>query len=574
MKARVLFIDDNHSLSRIAVSIANEYKPEGVVLESAGYASVDVTPQLLEILSAYNIDCEDSLAINDVSNRKYDLVVDLSENIKSEVFPGIPPVIRWNFSSAINNENISQLTSNIKGLFINGFFNTLLQQRTCLTDVLNSLQDGIIAHDLKRKIFLFSRGAEILTGVNKEMVLGRDCHDLFKPHFCGDQCIFCNDDADYTKMPGCSYTALFNPADGSRKEFDVTRMPLRNEFGEVIGAIATIHDTTRIRQLESILGEAESFSGIIGQDYKMLELFDLIKSLAQSDFPVMITGESGTGKELVAAAVHKESNRRDRLFVPVNCGALPEGTLESELFGHVKGAFTGAIKDKKGRFELADKGTLFLDEIGELSLRMQVKLLRVLQEGRFEPLGSEQSKKVDVRVLCATNRNLKEMVREGTFRDDLYYRLAVVPVEVPPLRERRNDIALLAQHFLEKNSAKLNRGKIAFSEEALNFLLEYDWPGNVRQLQNAIQFSLIKCRGTVIMSDHLPPEITSTITQPLMFAHTPGKAGRKPKLTIEMVQRALEKAGGNKAKAARQLGVGRATLYNFINANPSVPEYT
>jgi PAS domain S-box-containing protein len=436
------------------------------------------------------------------------------------------------------------------------------------------LQDGIIAHDLDRKIFLFSHGAEVLTGVSTEQVLGRDCHELFTSHLCGDQCLFCGVRADYSKMPKSSYSVTFNTSEGLRKEFDMTRVPLRNEFGEVFGTIATIRDTTRVRELEARLGETQSFSGIIGQDHKMLEVFGLIKDLAQSDFPVVITGESGTGKELVAAAVHKESNRRDRLFVPVNCGALPEGTLESELFGHLRGSFTGAIRDKKGRFELADKGTLFLDEISELSLRMQVKLLRVVQEGMFEPVGSEHSRKVDVRILCATNKNLKEMVAAGTFREDLYYRLAVVPIEIPPLRERRNDIAMLARHFLEKNSVKLAREGISFSEEALSCLMNHQWPGNVRQLQNAIQFSLVKCRGQIILPDHLPPEVVTASFMPASYPHTPGKSGRKPKLTLEIVERAMAKAGGNKAKAARFLGVGRATLYNFLNVHKNVLEYS
>ncbi|MBN1129226.1 MAG: sigma 54-interacting transcriptional regulator, partial [Chitinispirillaceae bacterium] len=283
-----------------------------------------------------------------------------------------------------------------------------------------------------------------------------------------------------------------------------------------------------------------------------------------------ITGESGTGKELVAAAIHNESTRRDRLFVPVNCGALPEGIIESELFGHVKGAFTGAIRDKKGRFELADKGTLFLDEIADLSPRMQVKLLRVLQEGVFEPVGSEQPRRVDVRLICATNRDLKELVRTGAFRDDLYYRLAVMPILLPPLRQRRNDIVLLTRHFLGQNAEKLSRSGISIADEALSLLMNYAWPGNVRQLQNCIQFALIKCRGTVILPEHLPPEITSAARLTSFAQKGTGRAGRKPKLTSDAVERALVKSGNNKAKAARLLGVGRATLYIFLNEHREI----
>jgi PAS domain S-box-containing protein len=583
METTVLFIDDNYIAARIAEVVARDLIPEGVHLESAGCNPVFASQEVMDhFLSVYNTKWSAPVSIDEVIGKKYDLIISFSEiDIGTvRIFPGAPPVIRWkippvDLTSADSLRNCGDLLiANIRDLFGLGYFNALLQQRTLLGSVFNSLQDGIIAHDLNRKIFLFSHGAEILTGVSRELVLGRDCHELFISHFCGEQCLFCGEHADYSKMPKSSYSVTFNTSDGSRKEFDMTRAPLRNEFGVVIGTIATIRDTTRVHELEARLGETESFSGIIGQDHKMLDLFGLIKDLAQSDYPVVITGESGTGKELVAAAVHKESNRRDRLFVPVNCGALPEGTLESELFGHLRGSFTGAIRDKKGRFELADKGTLFLDEISELSLRMQVKLLRVVQEGVFEPVGSEHSRKVDVRILCATNRNLKEMVAEGTFREDLYYRLAVVPIEIPPLRERRTDIAILAQHFLEKNTIKLARDGVRFSEEALSCLMSHQWPGNVRQLQNAIQYSLIKCRGTIILPDHLPPEVISASFIPVSYPHTPGKAGRKPKLTLEIVEGALVKAGGNKAKAARSLGVGRATLYNFINIHKNVLEYS
>lgn len=583
MEATVLFIDDNYIAARIAEVVARDLIPEGVRLESAGYNPVFVSQDVIDhFLSVYNAPWSGPVSIEMVTDKKYDLIINLSEIDlgTARIFPGVPPVISWkippiDLTSIDSLRNCGDLlTTNMRDLFTRGYFSALLQQRTLLGDVLNSLQDGIIAHDLDRKIFLFSHGAEVLTGVSGELVLGRDCHDLFTSHFCGDHCFFCGEHADYSKMPKSSFSVTFNTSDGSRKEFDMTRVPLRNELGEVIGTIATIRDTTRVRELEARLGETESFSGIIGQDHKMLDVFGLIKDLAQSDFPVVITGESGTGKELVAAAVHKESSRRDQLFVPVNCGALPEGTLESELFGHLKGSFTGAIRDKKGRFELANNGTLFLDEISELSLRMQVKLLRVVQEGVFEPVGSEHSRKVDVRILCATNRNLKEMVAMGTFREDLYYRLAVVPIEIPPLRERRTDIAMLAQHFLEKNTTKLAREGVSFSEEALSCLMSHQWPGNVRQLQNAIQYSLIKCRGTTILPDHLPPEVVSASFITPLYPHTPGKAGRKPKLTLEIVEQALKKTGGNKAKAARFLGVGRATLYNFINVHKNVLEYS
>lgn len=240
------------------------------------------------------------------------------------------------------------------------------------------------------------------------------------------------------------------------------------------------------------------------------------------------------------------------------------------MFGHVKGAFTGAIRDKKGRFELADGGTIFLDEVAELSQTIQVKLLRVLQEGTFEPVGSEKTKKVQVRIISATNKDLKELTRKGAFREDLFYRLVVVPIELPPLRDRRNDIPLLVENFLQSIVSKLNREKMVISKEALSIFMSYSWPGNVRQLQNAIQYTMIKCHGTTIQPEHLPPEINgsmSSFTFTQVHTGQPGKVGRKPKLSEKSVSMALEKAGGNKAKAARMLGVGRATLYNFLKDN-------
>ncbi|MBW2144240.1 MAG: sigma-54-dependent Fis family transcriptional regulator, partial [Deltaproteobacteria bacterium] len=264
--------------------------------------------------------------------------------------------------------------------------------------------------------------------------------------------------------------------------------------------------------------------------------------------------------ELVAAAIHNEGSRAKKPFVPVNCSALPEGLLESELFGHVKGAFTGALRDKKGRFELAHGGTLFLDEIVDLPKVVQVKLLRVLQEGTFEPVGSEKTVSVDVRLISAANRDLKHEVKKGNFRDDLFYRINVVPILLPPLRERKNDIPLLIENFLEK-SAQEGHVSGGISKDALAAMIDYSWPGNVRELQSAIRFALVKSKGQRIKPDHLPLELKENVS-----LHP--SRGPSRKLSLESVRSALTQTGGNKAKAAKLLGVGRATLYRFMSEYP------
>ena len=351
--------------------------------------------------------------------------------------------------------------------------------------------------------------------------------------------------------------------DGSTLDLQLSASLVEHELGKPLCMVFSFVDMTELSALRRRLKTEQSFAGIVGRDPKMLELFDTIREVAEIGAPVLIQGESGTGKELVAAAIHNEGPRSNKFFVPVNCSALPEGLLESELFGHVRGAFTGAIRDKKGRFELADGGTIFLDEIGDLSPATQVKLLRVLQDGTFERVGSEKSVNVDVRVISATNKNLRREMAAKRFREDLFYRLCVIPVNLPPLRERRMDIPLLAEHILKHTLAQAGRGRedMALSQEVLDVMLDCDWPGNVRELQNAIQYALVKCRGNVIEVAHLPSTVSGQPPRPATHARSP----RKTKLREDTVRRALQETNGNKAEAARRLGVGRATLYRFLN---------
>ncbi|MBI5180875.1 MAG: sigma-54-dependent Fis family transcriptional regulator [Nitrospirae bacterium] len=317
--------------------------------------------------------------------------------------------------------------------------------------------------------------------------------------------------------------------------------------------------------LKEKIEDKYNFNGIIGKSDRMKEVFEKIKVVAQSDTTVLITGESGTGKELVANAIHYNSPRKDEAFIKVSCAALPETLLEAELFGHEKGAFTGALKQKKGRFELAHKGTLFLDEIGEVSQTVQVKLLRVLQEREFERVGGTETINVDVRIICATQRDLKKEAQKGNFREDLYYRLNVVPICLPSLRERKEDILLLTEHFLDAYSKQMNRPIKNLSLEVRELLLKYDFPGNVRELENAIERGVTLCRDGEIQPWDLPEDICSCCDAGFKVAnrlhYSEPLSSALSVFEKQYITRVVEEAGGNKTLAAKMLGISRKTLW-------------
>ena len=314
--------------------------------------------------------------------------------------------------------------------------------------------------------------------------------------------------------------------------------------------------------------ERYGLEGLVGKSPQMLKIYELIDTVAQTDTTVLIYGESGTGKEMVANAIHLRSLRKGGPFIKVNCAALPETLLESELFGHEKGAFTGAIKQRKGRFEMADGGTLFLDEIGDISPVVQVRLLRVLQERQFERVGGNETLSVDVRLICATQRDLKEEIRKGSFREDLYYRLNVVPMHLPPLRERREDILLLSDHFMNKFSQKMGKEITGLSEEAKTILLKYTFPGNIRELENMLERAVALIKGKVIQAYDLPEEVCGQ-TSPVRDVCEKIR-GSKPLASAvslfekEYIQSVLEKTKGKKEQAAEILGISRKTLWEKI----------
>jgi len=429
-----------------------------------------------------------------------------------------------------------------------------LANRKNLENIFDNLSDGIIAHDKDRYIVFFNRAAEKITGYSREDVLGKDCHEAFGGPFCGSRCSFQNGPPD-------SQDHLYYPLNiltkkGESRRIEMTVNARKDDSGRFIGILASFRDITDLIGLRIQLGDLKGFAGIIGRDPKMLQVYKQIRDMSTNDYPVHVTGETGTGKELVAHALHDESRRGKGPFVPVNCAALPEGTLESELFGHVKGAFTGAVRDKKGRFELANNGTLFLDEVADLPKPMQAKLLRFLQDQTFERVGDEKTTSVDVRLISATNQDLKREVERGNFREDLYYRINVVPIHLPPLRKRKNDIPFLMEHFINVASEEGQQTQ-GVSKEAVARMKDYPWPGNVRELQSAIRFALVKSKGRIIQPDDLPVELKK-------WQNEQSSRGPSRKLDRDSVHTALARSGGNKAKASRLLGVGRATLYRFL----------
>ncbi|HET6370237.1 MAG TPA: sigma 54-interacting transcriptional regulator, partial [Nitrospiria bacterium] len=326
---------------------------------------------------------------------------------------------------------------------------------------------------------------------------------------------------------------------------------------EVIGGLSAkfmwqlIEERIKSKALTEALRAKYSFENIIGRNAKMQEIFKLLPELAKTKATVLIEGESGTGKELIAHAIHQFSPREDKPFIKVNCGALAEGILESELFGHVKGAFTGAVSHKIGRFELADGGTIFLDEIGDINLSTQIKLLRVIQEGEFEKVGDNRKMKVDVRIIAATNKNLRKAVEQGEFRQDLYYRLRVVPIFLPPLRERKDDIPLLVEHFIGQFNKEMGKKVVGVAPEAMRLLLAYDYPGNIRELENIIEHVLVLCSGNVILPEHLQKDIQQTSRD--LVGKVIDKTDPLDDLERELIVRLLTQSNWNYTKTAERL---------------------
>jgi PAS domain S-box-containing protein len=422
--------------------------------------------------------------------------------------------------------------------------------------LINSVPDGIISVNMDMKImFINKAGAEILN-VNAENAIGQTCRQIMNAEICKDACPL-----ERTLKTGKSVinkTVCILP-NKKRIPVSISTSLLRDEKGKAIGAVETFRDLSTIVSMKKEIREKFFFENMFGKIELMQNLFELINIVAQSDSTVLIEGESGTGKELIARAIHSKSKRRDKPLITVNCSALPETLLESELFGYVAGAFTDAKKDKKGRFALADGGILFLDEIGELSHMLQVKLLRVLQEKKYEPLGSTRSYDADVRIITATNKNMERLVREKVIREDFYYRINVIKIEPPPLRERSEDIPWLIDFFIEKLNKMYHKDIDGISPYALRKLMSYDFPGNVRELENIIEHSYVLCPSGLIKEEHLPEKFQNKNTIPAIEI-----ASNLKELEAIFLISVLKRNNWSRKKAAEELGIDTSTLFRKL----------
>lgn len=431
--------------------------------------------------------------------------------------------------------------------------------------ILDSIADGVFTVNLDYNITYFNRAAEKITGVRREEAIGKKCFDVLRANACHRGCPL-KKTFETGKENRDVHVDIMNST-GKLVPLSIATALLRDkDSGKVIGGVETFRDISPIEELKKELTKKYTFGDIITKSHKVLKIIEVLPDIARSDSCVVIEGESGTGKEVFARTIHALSSRKDRAFVPVNCAALPETLLESELFGYVKGAFTGADSDKKGRFALAEGGTLLLDEIGEVSPAIQVKLLRVLQEGEYDPLGTTKTVKANVRVIATTNKSLLELVRKGKFRQDLYYRLNVVKLILPPLRQRREDIPLLVDYFVKKFSLKKGKNIKGVSRKVMEFFMKYDFPGNIRELENIIERGFALCHGEVIDERCFPDgiieanEIDEGVLNNQSALEESGGISLHD-MEKHAIMEALRRFNWSRKKTAASLGIDVSTLW-------------
>jgi two-component system, NtrC family, response regulator HydG len=445
----------------------------------------------------------------------------------------------------------------------------------CYETIIQTMAEGVFVVDSEGNIVFANQAMEQLTGFPVEELVGKRCHTFMQCRCNTRDCLLASSENLTRKECRVKHKmGQFIPV------FRNARVKL-DDSGNVMGIIETITDITELKAVQQRVTVLEKkdqarnrFRNMIGKSRSMKEVFNLIQLAADSNASILITGETGTGKELVAELIHKEGKRKRKSLVKVNCSALAENLLESELFGHVKGAFTGALQDKTGRFEAADKGTLFLDEISEVSPLIQLKILRFLQEREFERVGEHQTRKADVRIISASNKDLRALIQEGIFREDLFYRLKVFPINIPPLRERKEDIALLVEHFIDKFKLETGKEIQGLNPDAASAILEHDWPGNVRELENAIEHAFVICREGEIQLKELPQEVRAPTPQsnpgmrsdhpPVRPVPTLSQSRKNSSIPIDELLQLLELYHWNKAAVARHLNINRTTVWRLL----------
>ena len=428
--------------------------------------------------------------------------------------------------------------------------------------ILDSVADGVFTVDRDWRITSFNLSAELITGWNRESAIGQYCSDVFCSSICGKNCAIA--ESLYTGLPVANRTITIKNRNGKKVSVSISAAPLIDHDGNVLGGVETFRDLSIEMSLRQQLTGKYTFDQIISKSPSMQRIFQIMPEISKSESNVLILGESGTGKELVANAIFNASARNDKPFIVVNCGALPDTLLESELFGYKAGAFTDARKDKIGRFAAAEGGTIFLDEIGDIPHSLQVKLLRVLQQKVYEPLGSNTPMKADVRIIAATNKNLLERVNLGEFRDDLYYRLNVVNIMLPPLRERLEDIPLLLDHFVKKFRAEKQKDIVGVNDEVISLLMKYNYPGNIRELENIIEYGFILCPGGYIQVEHLPEafcEHDKQLDSPPLLA---GEGMSLEEIEKSAIHHCLLRNKWKKMLTCRELGISKDTLRRKI----------